>query len=81
MSEHLVGPELTARARRHFVEGAGIIAEYERVADSIHDREQIAEAGRLLAAAHDLLRDFDHAHGGVVDLRSLEADASERLDS
>jgi len=81
MSEHLVGPELAARARRHFVEGAGIIAEYERVADSIHDREQVAEAGRLLAAAHDVLRDFGRTHGDVVDLRSLETDASERLDN
>jgi len=81
MSEQPLTPELAARARRHFVEGAAIIAEYERVADSIHDRERVAEAGRLLAAAHDVLRDFEHAHGGVLDLRRLEADASERLDS
>jgi hypothetical protein len=80
MHEHVVTPELAARARRHFVEGAAIIAEYERIAGTIDDREQIAEAGRFLAAAHDVLRDFGRAHGDVVDLRSLESDASERLD-
>jgi len=80
MAKPLESEELSARARRHFVEGAAIIAEFERSAGTIDEREQIAEAGRLLAAAYEQLRSYTLAHGHVVDLRSVERDAAERLD-
>jgi len=79
VGNNTVTPELVARARRHFVEGAEIIAEYERAAASIHDREQVAEAGRFFVAGHDLLRLVEQSHGHVVDLREWDHDAAERL--
>ena len=79
MGEQRVTAELAARARRHFVEGAEIVAEYERASSSIHDREQVAEAGRFFVAGHDLLRLVEQSHGHVVDLRAWDHDAAERL--